>query len=382
MPAYITAMGRFLPGAPVPNDEIEDYIGAAGHATSGLREQTLLNAGIKTRYYAIDKKQQTVYSNTYMAAEAVRTAVARSGIELDDVELIAAGSTMPDLIAPGMASMVHGELGNRPCEIVSTHGVCNSGMMALKNAYLHVVAGEKRNTVAVACESPSRTFKSQRMAGVRPVDDNGSLAMEIAFLRYMLSDGAGAAVVQDQPADRGVSLRIDWITLTSYANTGETCMYFGLPQNTSTRSWWDYPNPAEALADGALSLRQKLALLPHLVEVGIDEYERLLAEGRFDPDTLRWLPAHYSSERMKRMVLREMELRGTHAPPEAVWYSNLPRVGNIGCASIYVILEEILARGLVDPGDTLLCMVPESGRFSVSFMHLTAVAGADEQGRA
>ena len=32
----------------------------------------------------------------------------------------------------------------------------------------------------------------------------------------------------------------------------------------------------------------------------------------------------------------------------------------------------------VNDGDTLLCMVPESGRFSVAFMHLTAVrTGAD-----
>jgi len=380
MTAYITAMGKFLPGEPVPNEEIEDYIGVAGRATSSLREQTLANAGIKTRYYSIDKKQQTVYGNTQMAALAVRDAVSRSEIGLDDIELIAAGSTIPDLIAPGMASMVHGELGNAPCEIISTHGVCNSGMMALKSAYLHVVAGEKHNAVAVACENPSRTFKSSRMAGVRPVDEDGSLSMEMAFLRYMLSDGAGAAVVRDRPAAAGVSLRIDWISLTSYANTGDTCMYFGLPSNAATKSWHDYPTPADALADGALSLRQNLGLLPHLVRVGIDEYERLLAAGRFDPDTLRWLPAHYSSERMKQMVFKEMRRRGAHGPADEAWYSNLTRVGNIGCASIYVILEEILDRGLVDPGDTMLCMVPESGRFSISFMHLTAVT-ADEHGQ-
>lgn len=380
MTAYITAMGKFLPGEPIPNDQIEDYIGTAGRATTSLRDQTLANAGIVTRHYAIDKKQQTVYSNTRMAALAVRDAVSRSGIGLDDLELIAAGSTIPDLIAPGMASMVHGELGSPPCEIISTHGVCNSGMMALKSAYLHVAAGEQHTAVAVACESPSRSFKSSRMAGVRPVDDDGSLAMEMAFLRYMLSDGAGAAIVRDRPAADGVSLRIDWISLTSYANTADTCMYFGLPGSTATKSWWDYATPAEALADGALSLRQNLALLPHLVKVGIDEYERLLAAGRFDPDRLRWLPAHYSSERMKQMVLREMRRRGTHSPADEAWYSNLPRVGNIGCASIYVILEEILARGLVDPGDTMLCMVPESGRFSVSFMHLTAVT-ADGRGQ-
>ncbi|MCU1645004.1 MAG: beta-ketosynthase StlD [Nocardia sp.] len=37
----------------------------------------------------------------------------------------------------------------------------------------------------------------------------------------------------------------------------------------------------------------------------------------------------------------------------------------------------MLTEGMVEAGDTLLCMVPESGRFAVSFMHLTAVAAPD-----
>ena len=57
-----------------------------------------------------------------------------------------------------------------------------------------------------------------------------------------------------------------------------------------------------------------------------------------------------------------------------MWYSNLTKVGNIGSASIFVILDEMMTQGLISEGDTLLCMVPESGRFAVSFMHLTAVS--------
>ena len=61
-----------------------------------------------------------------------------------------------------------------------------------------------------------------------------------------------------------------------------------------------------------------------------------------------------------------------------MWYSNLTRVGNIGSAAIFVILDEMMTEGLIKDGDTLLCMVPESGRFVVSFMHLTAVSAATE----
>ena len=41
MSAYITATGTFLPGYPIPNDEIEDYIGKAGRASSDLKDLIL-----------------------------------------------------------------------------------------------------------------------------------------------------------------------------------------------------------------------------------------------------------------------------------------------------------------------------------------------------
>jgi hypothetical protein len=66
MTAYITATGRYLPGDPVTNNEIEDYIGKAGRASADLKDLILANCGITTRHYAIDKNQQTVISNAAM----------------------------------------------------------------------------------------------------------------------------------------------------------------------------------------------------------------------------------------------------------------------------------------------------------------------------
>ncbi|MFN8089654.1 MAG: 3-oxoacyl-[acyl-carrier-protein] synthase III C-terminal domain-containing protein [Mycobacterium sp.] len=374
MSAYITATGAFLPGYPVPNEEIEDYIGKAGHASSDLKDLILANCGIKTRHYAIDKNQQTVMSNAAMAAGAVRVAAERAGLGPDDVELLTAATTVPDLMGPGHASMVHGELGYGPLEIATTHGICSCGMMALKNAYLQVAIGEKRNAICVASEFASRGFKSTRYENLNAESTDGSLPMEVAFLRYMLSDGAGAVVIQDRPADSVISLRIDWISLTSYANTEQACMYLGSNDNSASKTWGDYSTVSEAAADGAFALRQRLSFLPHLVRVGIDEYQRLWGEGKFDPRQVTWFPAHYSSERMKTLMFGEFTRRNVDMGNPEMWYSNLTKVGNIGSASIFVILDEMMTQGLISEGDTLLCMVPESGRFAVSFMHLTAVS--------
>lgn len=375
MSAYITATGRFLPGDPVPNDEMEEHLGTVGRATSDLRDLVLANCGIKTRHYSMDKNQRTLISNAKMAANAVREAVGRAALGPNDIELLTAATTLSDLLVPGLASMVHGELGYGPMEISTAAGICSSGMMALKNAYLQVAIGEKRNAITVASEGGSRVFKSTRYLELDRADD-GSLPLEAAFLRYMLSDGAGAAVIENAPAASGLSLRIDWISLRSFANTAETCMYAGSNSNTEMKSWLDYPTAAAAEADGALALRQDLSLLPHLVGVGADEWERLRKLGKFDPETLTWIPAHYSSEMMKDVVFKEFARRGINSGGPEKWYSNLTSVGNIGSAAIFVILDEMMTEGLIKDGDTLLCMVPESGRFVISFMHLTAMSGA------
>jgi 3-oxoacyl-[acyl-carrier-protein] synthase-3 len=375
MSAFITATASFLPGDPVPNDEMEEYLGNVGCATSDLRDLTLANCGIKTRHYSFDKNQQTTISGAQMGAHAVRQAAERAGLGPNDVELLTASTTLSDLLVPGLASLVHGELGYGPMEISTSAGICSSGMMALKNAYLQVAIGEKRNAITVASEAGSRVFKSPRYMGL--LDENGSLPLEAAFLRYMLSDGAGAAVIENAPAASGISLRIDWISLTSFANTEKTCMYSGSKSNTAMKSWLDYPTAAAAEADGALALHQDLSLLPHLFSVGADEWERLRKLGKFDPDTLTWIPAHYSSERMKEVLFKEFARRGINAGRPEKWYSNLTSVGNIGSAAIFVILDEMMTEGLIKEGDTLLCMVPESGQFVISFMHLTAVSGRE-----
>ncbi len=59
--------------------------------------------------------------------------------------------------------------------------------------------------------------------------------------------------------------------------------------------------------------------------------------------------------------------------PMERWFTNLTSKGNTGAASIFIILEELFNGGHLRSGQKLLCYVPESGRFSSAFMHLTVV---------
>lgn len=371
--AYITAMGSFLPGPPVPNQEMEEYLGRVHGAPSKVGPLILQQNGIRTRHYAIDRQQRTVFRASEMAARAVRDALASRGIPDGDVEFLAAATTQGDLAVPGFASMVHGELRTPACEVASLHGVCASGAMALKSAMQRVLTEPTRAAVACAAELPSRLFKASRYE--RQLAPGASLPFETEFLRWMLSDGAGAAVVQDAPAPTGLSLRIDWIDIRSFAHENEVCMYAGAnkgPDGAPGMSWLDYPSFEDAAAAGAINLKQDVRMLDRVVQTGADTFLGLVESGRIDPARLDWIVCHYSSEVFRSKVMGLVRKAGVRVPEER-WFTNLPTRGNVGCASIYLLLEELFNGARLEEGQRVLAVVPESGRFTHAFLMFTVV---------
>ncbi len=115
---YITAIEKFLPNEPVGNDEMEDFLGLINGNESKSRHLILRHNKITSRYYAIDRNGQSTHSNAQLAAAAIRK-LFTSDFSLEDLELLTAGSSSPDMIQPSHASMIHGELGGSPMEVMS-----------------------------------------------------------------------------------------------------------------------------------------------------------------------------------------------------------------------------------------------------------------------
>jgi 3-oxoacyl-[acyl-carrier-protein] synthase-3 len=377
-PAYITALGKFLPGEPVSNDEMEDHLGRIGGKPSRLRARILRQNGIQSRYYALDREGRMCYSNCELAAHAVRDAVQHSELQLGDIEYLAAATSQGDLMVPGFASMVHGELKLPPCEIATLHGVCTSGVMALKTAYLGVRAGERHNAVACASEFASRFFRPGLFEGTRTYQLLGHIPFDAEFLRWMLSDGAGAALLEPRPNARGLSLRVEWIDLVSYADRFDVCMYAGAVKGEDGRliSWSNYPTVCDAVASGAILLRQDLETLDNVVKLGVGRYFELIEAGRIRPKEVDWMLCHYSSHFFREKIF-DLLRKGGSMIPEDRWFTNLYTKGNTGSASLFIMLEELMNGGRIQPGQKILCMVPESSRFLVSYLLLTAVTAAD-----
>ncbi len=381
---YITAAGAYLPGEPVDNDRIESILGLVDGKPSRLKKRILGSNGIKTRHYALDENGRTTELNEELAVKAIHAALAHSELALDDVEMLAAGTTQGDVPIPGFASMVHGRLGGRPMEILSAGGVCCSSMAALSSAYRAVATRQRENAVVVGSELVSRSLKGTRFRRESdgPLEDRrldelrGSYRdFDADFLRWMLSDGAGSVVLEGKPHSEKPSLRIEWVELKSHANEYETCMYTGMAHKNAPRAgntWLDLATISEADKAEQMRIRQDTELLPQIVKLSVEEYLRLIQRGRIVPEEINHILCHYSSHFFKGEIVKLLD-KANLSIPEEKWFTNLYTKGNTGAASIFIMLEEALNSARFEPGEKVLLMVPESGRFTVSFALLTCV---------
>ena len=359
--AYITGIGAYLPGDPIDNQQLADQFGDGTRRDAALRRRTLAANGIRTRHYAVDSKGSTTMLNEELAVHAARRALADRGLPASAVRMLATGTTQGDVLVPGFASMVHGRLGGGPMELLSAAGVCASGMAALKGVVSAVRLGEHPVAMAVGSELVSRSF------GIAAPD-----TVDTSFLRWTLSDGAGAVVVEPAPRPDGLSLRVDWMRLVSHAHEHPVCMSAGLDEDRESRAgatWLDQ-HPGRVVE--VPRLRQDMSVLPGLIDLGITEFCSLVRAGRIDPGVEHIL-CHYSTEHFRGKLFARLRDAG-YPPDEQRWFTNLHTAGNTGAASIFVMLAE--ARSRLRPGDRVLLIVPESGRFTLAFAHLTCVGPA------
>ena len=367
---FITSAGSFLPNEKIDNSQIEEYLGLINGKKSSVKERILKQNGIETRYFAIDKKQKTTHLNAELAAEAIKAALGKSKLNDKDIELLATGTTQGDLPIPGFGSMVHAQLDFNACELASFQSVCASGIMALKDVFVQLKSGEKENAVCVGSDLPSRLFKASRFEAQKL----SSIPFDTEFLRWMLSDGAGAFVIENKSNTTGVSLKIDWIEIKSYAHKFPLCMYTGKNSNKDEHetTWLDYPDYSTAAEKGTINLKQDIRLLNDVVKTGVAHYFELIDKGLIKVADIDWLCCHYSSEYFKAPI-KELMIKGGGSIADEKWFSNLTTKGNTGAASIFIMLEELMYSGKLKNGDTILCMVPESGRFITSFMQLKVI---------
>jgi 3-oxoacyl-[acyl-carrier-protein] synthase-3 len=356
---YITSTGTFLPGVPVDNKSINQYLGRVFGETR-VQDRILAVNGIQTRHYALDKKQNPTHTIYEMAGRAVKNCVSEFE-EPPEIDYLSAGTTYAPILAPGISSLLHDQLSRdnvieHALEINSNSGICSSGAQAIVNASRAVKAGEARAAVCVGVEQSSIGLRSKAFRAVYDLpamlrDVRKSKWFMSVFLRYMLSDGAGAFLLEPQPREHSVSLKVDWTYSRSFANQAPLCMQI-------------QSKPLILSQDIRILARYMTPLSKKAVEGALCEHDETL-------DKYTVVLPHMSSYYFEPAVKKIM---AEFSPDRVVpYWTNLRTAGNTGAASIFIMLDEYLKTQPVANGDRILLFVPESGQFNYVLISLTVV---------
>lgn len=372
---FLTRTAAFLPLEPVGNDEMETVLGMVGGRPSRARRIVLRNNGIQSRHYVLDPATgEPVMTNAELAARAVRALG-----DIGPVDCLATATSRPDQLMPAHGVMVHGALGWPRLEVVSLAGICLAGAAAFKFAWLAVRAGDAQRAVAVASEIASlalraRNFDAEVEHKVNELDERPEIAFEKDFLRWMLSDGAGAVLLENKPSGP-LSLKVLWIELSSAAHELPTCMYSGAEKNADdSLTGWQLFSTEECATHSVFTVKQDVKLLnEHVVRATLtDPLRELVKKHNLSGQQIDWFLPHFSSHYFAEAVAAGVAAAGLNIPREN-WFTNLTEKGNTGSASPFIMLDELFHSGRIQKGHKLLMFVPESGRFSSGFIFMEAV---------
>ncbi len=376
-PVYITNTATYFPNEPVSNDEMEEFLGYIDNKPSKSKRIVLRNNGIKNRFYALTREGKPTHTNAEMTALATKALFKNNLEQLKSIELLSCGTSSPDQLMPSHGVMVHGLLPEtNAIEVVSPAGVCCAGMHAFKYAYLSIKAGEIHQAVATGSERFSTSLVSgvfeDEAQKLKALEANPYIGFEKEFLRWMLSDGASAFLMSDKPNDTGLSLRVEWIEGVSYANEKEACMYMGAQKldNGTLKGYLEYP--AEEISNKSLlSIKQDVKLLSeNIVPLGGVGLKAALDKHGVKSETIDYFLPHMSSEFFKDKIFKRLIENETGIAYDK-WFVNLTTLGNVGAASVYLMVDELFHSGKLKIGDKLLLLVPESARFSYMYSLLT-----------
>ncbi|AJA68339.1 beta-ketoacyl-ACP synthase III [Myroides odoratimimus] len=373
---YITKSAKFLPNEAVDNDQMEAKLGKIDNKESKARRIVLRNNGIEQRYYAIDSNGYVTHNNSDLTFESIK-GLCDNQFTLRDIEVLSCGTSTPDHLLPSHAAMVHGLMKTKSVELNSASGVCCSGMSALKFGYMSVKSGNSKNAVCTGSERVSSWMKADRFEAeidnLKELEQTPIIAFKKDFLRWMLSDGAAALLLEDKPRDT-TSLEVLWMDAYSYAYELEACMYAGgdKQEDGSIKPWSDYSS-SEWLTESVFSLKQDVKILnDNILERGVDSMKRAMEKYDVKTGEIDYFLPHVSSHYFVDNLYTKFVEAGIEITKDK-WFMNLKRVGNVGSASIYLMLEELMNSGKLKSGDRIMLSVPESGRFSYAYAYLKVV---------
>ncbi len=352
----IAGSGAFLPGEPVPFDEIDRYLGVITDAPARvlrwierIRPVMKEMLDIERYHYAIDPETRLVTEDSVtMAAKAGQRALAAAGIDARDIDLIVYGSAHMDQM-PTPTVRIQEALGIERCAELSIHANCTSAYKALLVAFDLIRNGRYRNALVLSSGISSSELRAEYY-------NQPLIKKEDVFLRWFLCDGAGALVLKGEH-EKTNGLFIESVYIESVGGNKPSPMY-----NLRPAYWM---NPRDEYEEGRHHLVQMFQQLQEYFNeadgtVFFKGLRRMIRDEGIDLRGLRFFQVNLPSKHIAEMVRDECESLGI---PSSSLYTRMSRLGYPGPPMAFICLDSILREETLGDGDLVLSFVTEVSKF-------------------
>jgi 3-oxoacyl-[acyl-carrier-protein] synthase-3 len=319
----ISGWGMCVPERIMTND---DLVRETGLDTSD--EWIATRTGIRQRY-VLDPSQAT----SDLAAGAGRAALARAGLEPEEVDLLIVATASPDHITPSTNCLVQELLGASRAHGFDLNAACTGFLSGLQIGCSYLAANMGRNVLLIGAELGTRLLK-----------------WHIRESAVLFGDGAGAVVL------RPAATRKAWAF--SMRDLGHLQDLIKIPAGGS-RHRTSYETLAAGLHDPIFDGH---AIFKEAGRAMVERTQEVLGLAGLAPSDIDVLVPHQANLRIIQYVANKLGLTANHGEPlPDNIIVNVDRYANTSNASIPIALCEAVEAERLRRGDLLAMCAFGSG---------------------
>jgi len=316
--ARITGTGSAFPESRVSNASIVEKLKKLGIETSDawIRERT----GIRER--RISDVENPAEQNSSLGFSAAQKALEMAGRSPEDIDQIIYATCSPDTLLPSTACWLQHKIGASKAWVMDINAACSGFIYGLATVEKFIQTGQVKTALVVGGEVLNPFLNWE--------DRNSCI---------LFGDGAGAAIVEQVPADS--TQRILSSHLLSDGNLWEL---FHMPAGGSNM---EVTPERYSRKLNKFKMKGK-EIFKIAVKTLSDFANYALKKNQMTVKDLDWFVPHQANRRIIEAVANRLSL-----PMEKVLI-NVDRYGNTSAATIPTALDEAVRNGTIKSGQTVL----------------------------
>ena len=320
----ISGLGHFVPENIVTNEDLSKLMDTNDE---WIQERT----GIKERRWIKKDSDETSAS---MGAKAAKIAIAKAGIDKDDIDFIIFATLSPDMYFPGCGVQIQDMLDLPTIGALDVRNQCSGFVYALSVADQFIKTGMYKNILVIGAENHSGGLeRSTRGRNVTVI----------------FGDGAGAAVLSRcEEAGKGI--------LSSHLHSQGKHAKELVLEGPSTQRWvpeiLDNNDPNDVsyypYMNGQFVFKHAITRFSEAIMEG-------LQANKLEKEDIDMLIPHQANLRIAQFIQKKFRLSDDQV------FNNIMKYGNTTAASVIIALTEAWEHGKIKDNDLVVLAAFGSG---------------------